>query len=169
LVGPSRLEWGSFPSRRPHRRQQVPSGRMRRGTSSACVTNAHTRRRDAEEAISTYEDTSFTRSGDPCTSISISQEVGRFESVSKSGKPAQSGGTDPGPGRIETTHCAARRASPLIRMRGKPRELDQVVRDASEKEDGHGHRPCEETRAPSSASVRRNAVAEVGRQHPGLE
>jgi hypothetical protein len=29
------------------------------------------------------------------------------------------------------------------------------VRDASEKEGGHGHRPCEETRAPEFSSVRR--------------
>jgi hypothetical protein len=27
-------------------------------------------------------------------------------------------------------------------------QLVEVVRDASEKEGGHGHRPCEETRAP---------------------
>jgi hypothetical protein len=38
-----------------------------------------------------------------------------------------------------------------------------------EKEGGHGHRPCEETRDPGSAPVRRNAVAEVDEQHPGLE
>lgn len=35
-----RLVWSGarFPSGRSHRRQQVPSGRRRRGTSSACVT-----------------------------------------------------------------------------------------------------------------------------------
>jgi hypothetical protein len=32
------------------------------------------------------------------------------------------------------------------------------VRDASEKEGGHGHRPCEETRAPGSVSVRRGSL-----------
>jgi len=31
----------------------------------------------------------------------------------------------------------------------------EVVRDASEKEGGHGHRPCEETGAPDFSSVRR--------------
>jgi len=31
----------------------------------------------------------------------------------------------------------------------------EVVRDASEKEGGHGHRPCEETRAPDFSLVRR--------------
>jgi len=47
-------------------------------------------------------------------------------------------------------------------------QLVEVVRDASEKEGGYGHRPCEETRAP--VGVRTScAVAEVGRQHPGLE
>jgi len=39
------------------------------------------------------------------------------------------------------------------------------VRDAEEKEGGHGHRPREETGVPSSVSVRRVSVAEVGRQH----
>jgi hypothetical protein len=32
------------------------------------------------------------------------------------------------------------------------------VRDASEKEGGHGHRPCEETGAPGSVSVRRGSL-----------
>jgi len=31
----------------------------------------------------------------------------------------------------------------------------EVVRDASEKEGGHGRRPCEETRAPDFSLVRR--------------
>jgi hypothetical protein len=43
------------------------------------------------------------------------------------------------------------------RSRGKSRE---VVRGTSEEEGGHGHRPREETRVPSSVLVRRNAVAE---------
>jgi len=43
---------------------------------------------------------------------------------------------------------------------------EKVVRDASEKEGGHGLRPCEETRAP--VGVRTSCfVAEVGRQGPG--
>jgi len=33
--------WGSFPGHRSHRRQEVSSGRMRRGTSSACAKRTH--------------------------------------------------------------------------------------------------------------------------------
>jgi len=46
-------------------------------------------------------------------------------------------------------------------MRGSPRvtaSFEKVVRDASEKEGGPGHRPCEETRAPCSVSVRRGLL-----------
>jgi hypothetical protein len=35
---------GSFPGRHTHRRQQVSSGRMRRGTSSACAKRTHSSR-----------------------------------------------------------------------------------------------------------------------------
>jgi len=45
------------------------------------------------------------------------------------------------------------------RLRGSPRVTasprEKVVRDAEEKEGGHGHRPCEETRVPSSVPIRR--------------
>lgn len=43
-------------------------------------------------------------------------------------------------------NCAARRASPFTRV---------SLRDASEKDDGHGHHPCEDSRARSSGPVRR--------------
>jgi hypothetical protein len=48
-------------------------------------------------------------------------------------------------------------------MRGSPRvtalrATGEVVRDALGKEGGHGHRPCEETRAPCSAPVRRKQL-----------
>jgi len=82
--------------------------------------------------------------------------------VSRSGKLTQVRGTGMR-GLIERTNA---RLAARHRSANQPAE---VVRDASEKEGGHGHRPCEEMRAPSSVSVRRNAVAEVGRQHPGLE
>ena len=59
---------GSFPGRQTHRRQQVSSGKMRRGTSSACAKRTHSSRRRPTSA-STGEDTSFTQSRDPCTSI----------------------------------------------------------------------------------------------------
>ena len=48
-------------------------------------------------------------------------------------------------------------------MRGSPpltavRATEQVVREGSEKEGGHGHRPCEETRVPDLSSVRRKQL-----------
>ena len=72
---------------------------------------------------------------------------GAITSVSRSGKPASAGGTGTG-------------AAAIGRMRGSPRvtafwATREARRDATEKEGGHGHRPCEESRAPSSASVRR--------------
>jgi len=49
-------------------------------------------------------------------------------------------------GRVERTQArlAARHRFSCLRSR----QLEKVVRDASEKEGGHGHRPCEETRVP---------------------
>lgn len=63
-------------------------------------------------------------------------------------------------GRIVRTHA---------RLAARHRTRKSGPRDASEKEGGHGHRPCEETGAPVWLPVRRSAVAEVGRQHLGLE
>jgi len=59
---------------------------------------------------------------------------------------------------LDVTKCAAHRISLVSR---------EIVRGMSEKEDGLGHRPCEESRAPCSVSVRRGYVAEVDRQSPG--
>jgi hypothetical protein len=61
--------------------------------------------------------------------------------------------------------CAARRVS----LSFYPGQLGQeVVRDASEKEGGHGLRPCEETRARVFARTSWQ-LQEIGRQRPGLE
>lgn len=67
-----------------------------------------------------FEDTSFTRSRDPCTSIGTQLEMGnhpemcgrRAVEVSRSGKPAQAGGTGTG-AMIARTHArlAARHRS----------------------------------------------------------
>lgn len=43
--------WGSFPCRRSHRRQQVSSGRMRRGTSSACARRTHSSRETPKKRL----------------------------------------------------------------------------------------------------------------------
>ena len=100
--------------------------------------------------------TSFARSRDPCTSIATelprrkSWEVAR--SVRYRGRANLRKQEEPAPGSERTDGCAACRASP-------PRK--RVVRDASEKEGGHGLRPCEETRAPvgdrTSCSLQKSA------------
>jgi len=57
---------------------------------------------DAEQASPRFEDTSFTRSRDPCTSIGTQLSGGQppggvaAVEVSRSGKPAQAGGTGTG-------------------------------------------------------------------------
>jgi len=72
--------------------------------------------------------------------------------ISRSGKPAQAG-TNRHRGHDHTDECAARRVSPLL---GATREGPCVMR--SEKEGGHGHRPCEETRVPDLSPVRRKQL-----------
>jgi len=93
-------------------------GERRRHARGACT------RRDTPNGESRNEDTSFTRSRDPCTSIGTrifrkrdltSQGVHgapAVDSVSKSGKPTQVGGT--GGGAWSNGRSAARRASPLL-------------------------------------------------------
>jgi len=112
------------------------------------------------------EDTSFARSRDPCTSraehsILSGKLAGkecwglvrsRYRGRANLGQP---GGTGTGV-TIPRTNCAARRVSPLVSF-GVTR-TGQVVREASEKEGGHGHRPCEETRVPDLSSVRRKQL-----------
>jgi hypothetical protein len=60
----------------------VSSGRMRRGTSSACAKRTHSSRRRSIGGV-TNEDTSFTRSRDPCTSIVTETPIGRDLGVSR--------------------------------------------------------------------------------------
>jgi len=156
LAGPSRPV-GALPSRQTHRRQQVSSGRMRRGTSSACAKRTHSSRWRLRSG-SLNEDTSFTRSRDPCTSIVTelrrrkSTEVARRSRYRRRANPRKWERTGTGPWSAD--ECAARRVSPLFSFAGN-RGPEEVVRDASEKEGGPGHRPCEESGVPSSVSVRR--------------
>jgi hypothetical protein len=83
-------------------------------------------------------DASFARSRDPCTFTSRGARRrrrvrrGAPSEASRLGKPAQAGGTSTGV--VEGGRRAARRAPPLRKER----------RGASEKEDGRGHRPCED-------------------------
>jgi len=43
--------WGSFPCNPSHRRQQVSSGKMRRGTSSACAKRTHSSRETPKKRL----------------------------------------------------------------------------------------------------------------------
>lgn len=94
-------------------------------------------------------DASFARSTDPCSSIVTRGCVGQLTGChatrqsSRSGKPAQAGGT--GPGDRHVGPSAARRSSP---------PSQGGSRDGSEQEGGRGLRPCEETRAPDEVLVR---------------
>jgi len=132
--------WGLVPSRQTHRRQRVSSGRMRRGTSSACAKRTHSSRRRLISA-SSDEDTSFTRSRDPCTSIgtvTLSSRRSASESqglrggasalISRSGKPTKVGANrHRGLGRRTNARLAARHRSFEIASNRVPEE---VVRDA---------------------------------------
>jgi hypothetical protein len=105
LVGPSRSMWGSFPIDASHRRQQVPSGRMRRGTSSACARRMH--------SVPGRPTSELEARGHVLRSVQRPVHVDRtlvyaVDSVSKLGKPAQVGGTIVGAGSSG-------------RMRGSPR------------------------------------------------
>jgi hypothetical protein len=146
--------WGSFPGGWSHRRQRVLSGR-RGGERRRRAPSARTRPGGADKAPSTFEDTSFARSRGPCTSPSSNSDryhrkVGCGSGVTRSlryrGRANLRKQEEPAPGPKRTNR----------RMRGSPRvtafsgETSRgVVRDASEKEGGHGLRPCEETRAPA--------------------
>jgi len=113
-VGP--YPWGGLPPA-PGNAPMTADVRSlpRRGTSSACAT---TRRQPTrhERSWLALGDASFARSFGPCTSIltthpGASQRGGANPEVSRSGKPAQAGGTDTGARGIGRS--AARRGSLL--------------------------------------------------------
>jgi len=139
---------GSFPGRQTHRRQQVSSGKMRRGTSSACAKRTHSSRQRPTSAASS-EDTSFTRFRDPCTSIVTGtlldaaqaarrtrrKPSGLTTSLAKrwrgglgigSVKPTKVG--ENRQGSWSSDDCAARRASPLLSLRSRSRRRSCVMR-----------------------------------------
>jgi hypothetical protein len=100
------------------------------------------------------DDTSFTRSSDPCRSFVTSESVGATRrrwrarggiAVGKTWR--KPGGT--GTGALASGLCAARRASPL--PQGSSRE-------ASEKEGRHGVRPCEDRESSRFVPVRRKQL-----------
>jgi hypothetical protein len=100
----------------------VPSGTTRRGTSSACARRTHSSRKTPNKRLH-FEDTSFARSRDPCTSTITHPEGVKalegcerwtVESVSRSGKPAQAGGTGTGVG-----SNGRKRGSPRVTASGQ--------------------------------------------------
>jgi len=138
---------GSFPCKRSHRRQQVPSGR-RGGERRQHAQSACTLRGDAQKALSTLEDASFARSRDPCTSIATKFTCARCKprsdvvarSLRYRGRANLRKQEEPAPG---SKRADGARLAACHRF-----SSEKVVRDASEKEGGHGLRPREETRAP---------------------
>jgi len=154
---------GSFPCRRSHRRQQVSSGRMRRGTPSACAKRTHSSR-SAPKKRARARGHVLRSVRRPVHVNRHSTHLGKAQArlrwgvaaveISRSGKPAQAGGTGTG-----VTIDRTLRGSPCVTASPlRSRSFERVVRDASEKEGGHGHRPCEETRARGLSSVRRKQL-----------
>jgi hypothetical protein len=105
----------------------------RRGTSSAYATKRmHPRRH--KKLSPTAGDASFARSFDPCTSIpttlrGASLGGGASEAASRSGKPAQAGGT--GTGATAAGRSAARHVSPLPQGRGREAQKKRKEVEAS--------------------------------------
>jgi len=106
---------------------------------------------------STLEDTSFARSRDPCTSIGTQLRRRKATEVSRRSRYR-------GRANLRKREEPATGSRSDGRMRGSPRVTAPrgnsrgSCADASEKEGGHGHRPCEETRVPDLSSVRRKQL-----------
>jgi hypothetical protein len=137
-------------SRGGERRQRTPGAR--------------TRLRRREKARSTLlEDTSFTRSRGPCTSIATKLfnlargRGGAVDSVSRSGKPAQAGGT--GTEAEPSGRCAVHRVSPS--------SFSQEAMSCVMRRKGRRSRPSSLWRtreSGSGCSYVAVTVAEVGRR-----
>jgi hypothetical protein len=145
-----------------HRSREVSSSVIGRTGDKGCpleaaggerrrrARSARTRPGGASSRTSSFEDTSFTRSRDPCSSIVTSSfgsvERRRWSGVTRPfrycGRANSRKREEPAPGSGRSDGRAARRVSPL---RGETR---RSPRDTLEKEEGPGLRPCEETRAP---------------------
>jgi hypothetical protein len=163
---------GSFPARQTHRRQQVSSGKMRRGTSSACAKRTHSSRWRLISG-SLNEDTSFARSRDPCTSIvTVTPEAqanggGASVEVSRSGKPTKVGTNrqrDLGRrtnARLAACHRSSRsRATANLKRSCVMRQKRKVVLAIV---------PARNRESRAQCPYVVFQVAEVGRQHPGPE
>jgi hypothetical protein len=148
--------WGSFPGNRSHRRQQVSSGRMRRGTSSACARRTHSSRQTPKKRLHEMR-----------TRPSLGPETRARQSALNSHGASRGrcrGGRDIAVGQTcasrrnrhrghgHTDECAARRPSPLLGqprgscvMRKKRKVVMAIV-------------PARKTRVPDLSSVRRKQL-----------
>jgi len=126
--------------------------------------SARTRHRRRLKSAFTIEDTSFARSRDPCTSIVTQLSTRKRWEVARSvryrGRANLRKQEEPAPRSERTDASAARRVSPLLSRRPcvmrKKRKVVMAIVPARKRESRRGVR--------TSCSV-----AEVGRQHPGLE
>jgi len=117
---------GSFPCRRSHRRQQVSSGRMRRGTSSACAKRTHSSRA-APKKRSRARGHVLRSVQRPVHVNRHSTHLGAAQAqpgwgvaaveISRSGKPAQAGGTGTGVTIDRTLRGSPRVTASLLRSR----------------------------------------------------
>lgn len=179
-VAPAR---GSFPGRSTHRRQRVSSGKMRRGTSSACAKRPHSPSRRPTSAYSNG-DTSFARSRDPCTSIVTETSWRRCKPQPRRwrddsdiavGQTHESGrNRHRGLGR--TDDCAARRPSPLLSLRsrspsrscvsGQKRKVVMAIVPARKRESRaqcpHVVFSCRSRQAASWSRISSNAAPQKG-------
>jgi hypothetical protein len=116
LVGPSECS-GLVPCSRSHRRQQVSSGRRRRGTSSACAKRTHSSRQ-APKKRPTFTRTRpslgpETRARQSALNSASRKWSGVSRSVRYRGRANLGNQEEPAPRSERTDECAARRVSPL--------------------------------------------------------
>lgn len=156
---------GLFLGGRPHRRQGVLFGR-RGGERRRLAPTKHEHSSQRPPRRARVEDTSFTRSEDPCTSILTTlrpAQAGEGEALrapSRSGKPAQAGGTGTegeGSGRL--------RGSPRVYRSRKGRRVTRQKR-----KEVAASVPARTPRARAGVPARRGSlqksVGDVGSQIP---
>jgi hypothetical protein len=138
----------------------------RRGTSSLATSQGARAEREGNRKNATHvsEDTSFTRSSDPCASIVTTHRRrksfggGAAFAVSQSGKPAQAGGT--GCGVADAGRSAARRAQPI--PQGIPKGKAPARKNRKEIMVSV---PARNESRLVRARTSKQVVAEVGRRH----
>jgi hypothetical protein len=157
--------WGSFPCRRSHRRQQVSSGRMRRGTSSACARRTHSSRETPKKRLH-VSGTRPSLGPETRARQSALNFIGVSVKARASGRCRDGRGIAVGQtwatrrnrhrGHDRTDECAARRASPLLLLRSRNSRGSCVTR--KKRKVVMAIVPARKTRAPDLSSVRRKQL-----------